>query len=100
MSHEDRWLLILSVKKEKDKREFLYLCVCVSVCEGVCVDICVVKTNKVYTLQFHKKKDKRGMNSQYMFLQLSKTGFLKNFGEILIRISLSLIFCQRRPTKK
>ena len=28
MSHEDRWLLILSVKKEKDKREFLYLCVC------------------------------------------------------------------------
>ena len=58
MSHEDRWLLILSVKKEKDKREFLYLCVCVSVCEGVCVDICVVKTNKVYTLQFHKKRIK------------------------------------------
>ena len=66
----------------------------------MCVDICVVKTNKVYTLQFHKKKDKRGMNSQYMFLQLSKTGFLKNFGEILIRISLSFSFCQKKVVLK
>ena len=47
-----------------------------------------------------KKKDKRGMNSQYMFLQLSKTGFLKNFGEILIRISLSFSFCQRKSDPK
>ena len=39
MSHEDRWLLILSVKKKKDKRD-LYVCMC-SVYDYV------VKTNKV-----------------------------------------------------
>ena len=32
MSHEDRWLLILSVKKKKDKREDLYVSV---VCTGL-----------------------------------------------------------------
>ena len=42
MSHEDRWLLILSVKKKKDKRD-LYVCMYACV---VLYDY-VVKTNKV-----------------------------------------------------